>query len=78
MSWKVLITARTLDIAGTEALKLLRDAGFHGVELTGDCGPDRGFNRCLCSSASRDEQQAERQHPRDNIHDANSNDPPQR
>ena len=27
MSWKVLITARTLDIAGTTALKLLRDAG---------------------------------------------------
>ena len=27
MSWKVLITARTLNIAGAEALKLLRDAG---------------------------------------------------
>jgi len=27
MSWKVLITARTLDVAGTEALRLLREAG---------------------------------------------------
>ena len=27
MSWKVLITARTLDIAGADALKILRDAG---------------------------------------------------
>lgn len=27
MSWKVLITARTLDVAGKEALRLLRDSG---------------------------------------------------
>src|SRR5262245_60415477 len=31
MSWKVLITARTLDVAGKEALRLLNEAGVQLV-----------------------------------------------